>query len=104
MTDKKDLSSIDPKTIRIGPSTKTTMSARSVITVVRDPQHNLGKKFTLNSDETISKKAAVSLSLGIAVTHQVNTCNDLATLLKKVGNDPHAAIINASFPGIEIGE
>jgi hypothetical protein len=40
----------------------------SVITVVRDPNHTLGKTFSLNPDGTISKKAAVSLSLGIAVT------------------------------------
>ena len=29
---------------------------------------------------------------------------DLAKLLNEVGNDPHAAVINASFPDIPIGE
>jgi putative DNA primase/helicase len=76
----------------------------SVITVVRDPNHTLGKKFTLNPDDIISKKAAVSISIGIAVMYLVNTFNDLAALLKKIGDDPHAAIINAFFPGIQVGE
>ena len=44
------------------------------------------------------------MSLGIAVMHQVETHEDFAALLKEVGEDPHAAIINASFDGVEFGE
>jgi putative DNA primase/helicase len=78
--------------------------ADCVITVVRDPHHNLGKAFTLNPDGTISKQSAVNLSFGVAVMHRVNTHEELAALLHTVSNDPQAAIINASFPGIAIGE
>jgi putative DNA primase/helicase len=75
-----------------------------IITVVRDPSSTLGKRFDINPDGTIRKKAAVSLSLGIAVQRRVPTHDDLAKLLNEVGNDPYAAIINASFPDIPIGE
>jgi len=76
----------------------------SIITVVRDPKHTLGKHFTLNPDGTISKKSAVNLSFGIAIMHRIEIHDDLAALLKNVGEDSHAAIINASFDGIEVGE
>ena len=75
-----------------------------IITVVRDPQHTLGKHFTLSPDGTVSKKSSVNVSFGIAVMHRVETHEELAALLAEVGNDPHAAIINASFDGIEVGE
>lgn len=88
------------------PETITSIASPSnpIITVVHDPQHTLGKCFTLNPDGTVSKQASVSVSLGIAVMHQVETHDELAALQKKVGDDSHAAIINASFPGIAIGE
>lgn len=76
----------------------------AIITVVRDPAHNLGKRFDLNPDGTISKKSTVCLSFGIAVQHHVPSHDELAALLNVVGSDPSAAIINASFKGIEIGE
>ncbi|MBL8439862.1 MAG: hypothetical protein JNK96_01440 [Betaproteobacteria bacterium] len=72
----------------------------AVITVVRDPQHRLGKSFTLNPDGTVSKQASANGSFGIAVMHRVETHDELVALLVKVGDDPHAAIINASFDGI----
>ena len=75
-----------------------------IITVVRDPKNTLGKQFTKNPDGTIGKKSAVSVSFGIAVMHQVGTQDDLSQLLQEVGNDSHAAIINARFDGIEVGE
>ena len=99
---------IDPRNIIIGRPNllvqSTPVVSSSVITVVRDPRNSLGKTFTLNPDGTISKKAAVSISLGIAVMHQVDTPEEFAGLLRKVGDDPHAAIINASFDGIDVGE
>lgn len=79
-------------------------NSRAIITVVRDPHRVLGKQFTLNPDGNISKQPAVTLSLGIAVMHLVETHEELAELFKSVGEDPHAAIINASFDGVGIGE
>ena len=76
----------------------------AVITVVRDPNHKLGKRFALDSDGIVSKKSAVHLSFGIAVQHDVPTPESFVELLNKVGADPNAAIINASFDGIPVGE
>lgn len=81
-----------------------TSTHNPIITVVRDPEHKLGKRFDLNPAGTISKKSAVNLSFGIAVQHEVTTLEDLVKLLNEVGDDPHAAIINASFNDIPIGE
>lgn len=75
-----------------------------IITLVRDPHHTLGKKFTINPDGGVSKRSSVNVSLGVAIMHQVNTHEELAALLKEVGEDANAAIINASFDGIDIGE
>ncbi len=76
----------------------------NIITVVRDPQNHLGKRFTRNPDGTISKQSFVKLALGIAVMRRVQTHDELADLLARVGDDPHAAIINASFDGIDVDE
>jgi hypothetical protein len=76
----------------------------NIITVVRDPNHMLGKRITRQADGTISKQSSVSVSFGIAIMHQVDTHDEMAALLVKVGNDPNAAIINAGFNGINIGE
>jgi hypothetical protein len=40
----------------------------------------------------------------MAVMHLVENYDALASLLTEVGNDPNAAVINASFDGIEVGE
>lgn len=79
-------------------------SDNPVITFVRDPDHFLGKRFDTNPDGSISKSSNVRLSFGIAVQHHVPTHGALVELLNSVGGDPHAAIINASFAGVEIGE
>lgn len=76
----------------------------SIITVVRDPDHALGKRFATNPDGSISKSCNVRLSLGIAEQYYVPTHGALVELLKSVGEDPKAAIINAVFLGIEVGE
>ena len=75
-----------------------------IITVIHDRNQPLGKRFSLNPDGTISKQSSVNVSFGIAVMHRVETHDELAALLAKVGDDPHAAIINASFNGIDVGE
>lgn len=78
--------------------------ANAIITVIADRNHPLGKQFVLNPDGTTSKNASVNVSFGVAKMHRVDTPEEFAALLEKVGNDPHAAIINASFKGIEVGE
>lgn len=75
-----------------------------IITVVRDPQHTLGKSVFLNLDGTITKKSNVSVAFGVAIMHRIESLDELAKLLQVVGEDPHAAIINASFNGIDVGE
>lgn len=75
-----------------------------VITVVRDPKNLLGKKFWVDDGGIIKKKSAVSVSYGIAVMHHVPSISALRELIASVAEDPHAAIINAGFHGIEIGE
>jgi len=80
------------------------MTSNNIVTVVRDPRNTLGKRFDLNPDGTISKRSAVHLSLGIAIQREIRTHEELAALLTEVSTDPHAAIINACFDGIEIGE
>jgi len=81
-----------------------TLNQNPIITVVRDPRHRLGKQFDIDPDGTIRKKSAVNVSFGIAVQHHVPTHEGLAKLLNEIGNDPSAALINASFPGVEVGE
>lgn len=115
-------STIDAKNIKV-PSTKyrkTTHNSTSVtqsglpatqaddtnsiVTVVRDTRNPLGKHFNLNPDGAVNKISSVNVSCGMAVMHRVETHDELAALLIKVGNDPHAAIINAAFDGIAVGE
>ena len=44
---------------------------RDVITVVRDPRAPLGKSFTRHPDGTVSKKAVVAITEGVAVMHHL---------------------------------
>ena len=104
MSDSKRKLSASSISIIKKPKSSSLSSFSSVITIVRDPEHVLGKQFTLSTDGSIHKQAAVSLSVGIAVMHHIDTHQALAELLTEVGNDPHAAIINAAFNGIEVGE
>lgn len=103
-------SPVNPKYIRIGnptpaiPQNPASTRQPAIITVVRDPNHNLGKRFDLNPDGTVSKKSAVNVSFGLAVQHEVSTPEAFVDLLKQVSEDPNAAIINASFDGIPVGE
>ena len=83
-----------------GPSS----NRNAVITIVRDPRNPLGKQFTLTADGKVTKKASVNISFGVAVMHRVDTPEQFSALLEQVGQDPHAAIINSSFKGIDIGE
>lgn len=80
------------------------MNHCDIITVVRDPKNPLGKLFSLNADNTISKKTAVHLSFGEAIQHYVQNVESLEELLSAVAEDIHAAIINSAFPSIPIGQ
>lgn len=71
-----------------------------VITVVRDPVHVLGKRFEVGA----GKKPNVQVAFGLACQYSVPSVDALAAVLGQVSEDPHAAIINAGFPGIPIGE
>ena len=90
--------------LEISSALASPQPVNAIITVIGDRHHPLGKCFALNSDGTVSKNASVNVSLGVAKMHRVDTPEQFAALLEKVGNDPHAAIINASFKGIEVGE
>ena len=92
-------SAIDAKNIKV-PSAQNS----NIVTVVRDVKNPLGKHFKRNADGTFSKSSTVTVSCGLAVMHRIDTHDELASLLKDVGDDPHAAIINAAFAGIEVGE
>lgn len=79
---------------------QTPSTHRDVITVVRDPRHQLGKAIDTNG----KKSSQVYLSLGIAKQHHVPNAEALAKLLKEIGDDSSAAIINSGFPDIPLGE
>ena len=79
---------------------QTPSTHRDVITVVRDPKNHLGKTF----DTQGKKSAQVFLSLGIAKQHHVPDAEAMAKLLREVGGDSKAAIINSAFPDIPVGE
>ncbi len=81
-----------------------TANAHDVITVVRDPNHPVGKRFELKEDGSIVKNSNVKLSFGIAIQHQVSTATQLKELLENAGKDCNTAIINSYFPSIPIGE
>lgn len=76
----------------------------AIITIVRDLAHLLGKHFQRNADGSISKNAAVNVSLGMAEMRHVPTPEAFVELLMEVSNDPSAAIINSAFLGIPLGE
>lgn len=79
-------------------------TSTNIITVVRDPSTTLGKKILFDADGLINKQASVNLSFGFAIQRNVETPDEFAALLKEVGEDPHAAIINAVFDDISIDE
>lgn len=75
-----------------------------VITVSRDLNNSLGKCYDVNADGTISKKANVNLSFGLAVQKIARTHEEFAALQEEVSEDSHAAFINSVFNDIAIGE
>lgn len=82
----------------------TPSPQKNIITIVRDPNSPLGKRFELTDDGKINKTANVKLSFGVAIQHHISTAAQFKSLLEDVGNDSHAAIINSYFADIPIGE
>lgn len=80
------------------------IDSRAIITVIRDPNHSLGKRFEVTPNGSISKSSNVRLSICIAVQHHVASHAELAAPPNAIGNDPHAIIISASIGAIENGE
>jgi len=99
-----DKSQVSEPTSEASSSESSAVPSPGIITVVRDPRNTLGKGFAIKPDGAISKEAKVNVSYGVAVQHRVENLEDLAELLKEVGDDPHAAIINSYFPDIPVGE
>jgi hypothetical protein len=71
-----------------------------IVTIVIDPKNALGKQF--NQDGT--KSTSVQVSMAFAEQRQVPTTKEMAAVLKEVSENQNAALINASFPGIPVGE
>ncbi len=80
------------------------MSGADIITIIRDPKHTLGKRFSVRGDGSLSKESNVMVAFGVAEQRQVPDAGAMAELLREVAEDPHAAIINAYFPAIPVGE
>ncbi len=81
------------------------MGTHDIITVVGDPRHALGKQFSFAEDGvTVKKNSNVLISFGFGIQHHVPDISALEKLIAEVAEDRHAAIINAGFPGIPIGQ
>lgn len=85
------------------PGVISQSDAHSLITVVRDPNHRLGKTYQIDAHGDVIKTANVNLSFSLAETRRIDTLDALAGLLAEVGQDPHAALMNAYYPEIPVG-
>ena len=92
-------SEVNNNTVAFIPVNDDRVLKGDVVTVIRDPDHILGKQFTRNS-----KKSAVSVSVGYAVQVHVPTPAAMAKVLQEVSENPHMAIIPSGFPDVGIGE
>jgi hypothetical protein len=81
----EELGMADPKSIKFPSKSNADNPSADIITVVRDPEHVLGKRFTLTEDGRINKQATVQLSFGFACMHQVGAHEELSALIKEVG-------------------
>lgn len=80
------------------------LQSNLIITVIRDPNGPMGKVFSFDENNNVTKKASPSRGEYTAIMYRVETHEDLSNLLKTISEDPNMAIINASFNGIEINE
>jgi hypothetical protein len=79
-------------------------TTNDIITVVIDPKSPLGKHLSLKPDGTIEKKSAVLISRGVACQFYVPDHVTLVAVLRLVSEHHSAAIINAGWPHVAIGE
>lgn len=85
-------------------ATEMVRAGADVITLIRDPNRPLGKRFSYDkSTGKVVKNSSVAVTSGIAIQHHVPDVETLRDVLQEVSNDSHAAIINARFPLIDIG-
>lgn len=82
----------------------TSCNKQYVITVVVDEQQTLGKRFSQMPDGTINKQSKVALARGIACQYHVPDFFSLQEVLRIVSENEHAAIINAGWKDVPIGE
>jgi hypothetical protein len=81
-------------------SAQPTGMINDVVTIIRDPKNPLGKRYAADG----SKSANVMVSQAFAEQRYVPTPKDMAAVIMEVSNDPTAALMNASFPAIPVGE
>lgn len=74
-----------------------------IITVVRDPNHPLGKRFSIDNGKIV-RNSSVAVSCCEAVQRHVPDVHALQDLLLEVAEDIHAAIINSAFPLVPVGQ
>lgn len=75
-----------------------------VITVVVDEQHPVGKSYIRAENGVIDKKSKVAIVRVIACQFHVPDHETLQIVLHIVSENEHAAIINAGWKNVEIGE
>ena len=79
---------------------QATGMINDVVTIIRDPKNPLGKRFAADG----SKSANVQVSQAFAEQRFVPTAKEMSAVIMEVSNDPNAALINASFRDIPMGE
>ena len=85
--------------IKAKPSNPTDMIS-DVVTIIRDPKNSLGKRYAADG----SKSSNVMVSQAFAEQRYVPTPTVMADVIREVSDDPNAALMNARFPAIPIGE
>lgn len=75
-----------------------------VITVVVDEQYSVGKSYNRTENGFIDKKSKVAIVRVIACQFHVPDHETLQIVLHIVSENEHAAIINAGWKNVEIGE
>jgi hypothetical protein len=75
-----------------------------IITLVRDPANILGKHFSFDANGNVVKQAAVTVAFAVATQYPVPDVSVMEQLLVMAAGDPHAAIINSSFPLVPVGQ
>jgi len=79
-------------------------NSSDIISVVIDEQNVIGKKYKMLPDGIINKSSVVAITHGLACQFVVSDHSILQDVLRVVGNNPHAAIINAGWKYAKIGE